>query len=283
MKSRRSIAVALIAREKFGVAQEALERLYESTVPFHLYFVATPYPEPVRREIDRLLAAKDAVTILDVQSYVFPNDALNRVVDSLREEDVLCVVENDVLVEPDSLEIMADTLERHPCDVVSPLILEGRREGLHYDPPISVIERDGESYYSRVERIPRNGHARVHGARVVRHIEKHAFAMTAESARTLAPFEPWLNTREQIEFSLKAFDAGLTIVFEPRSVVRYIAPGELQPQDMEFFRFRWDEERARRSNSYIEKRWNLVDFHRSTTFIQRMNRLGDRAAARAEA
>ena len=272
----KPLAVAFIAREKFSVAVESARSVAAAAdMSFRAYFSNTRYPDEVAGGVRE---AFDDVHELAYDHYLLPNAALNRIIDVV-EEDLLLVVENDVLFEPGSIASMISRIEEFGCGVVSPLILQGRGRAIHYDPPISIIERtEGSNYRSIVERIPRNGYARVHGVRPVAHIEKHAFLMTTAAAQSMYPFEETLCTREQVEFSLRAFDAGISTVFDDQAIVRYMAPPPLQEMDLDLFDWRWDPERAEASNTWVEQRWNLIDFVRSTSFVARMASMGRRPA-----
>jgi len=267
------LAVAFVVREKFSVAHESLMSVL-AAVPAEaaIFVVDTGYPAGVRADIADLLQQHPANTILPSEEYILPNAAFNRVVEVI-ESPHLLVVENDVLLEEETVTRLVGTAKEWEADIVSPLILQGRGRALHYDPPISTIAWEGEQLRSEVERIPRNGHGRVRGTRVVQHIEKHAFLVSRRGYEQLYPLEESLNTREQIDFSLKAFSRGLATVFDDQAVARYIAPPPLEPIDLEFFQWRWDEQAARASNEYVEKTWKLVDFVPSLGFVRRMNSL----------
>jgi hypothetical protein len=210
---------------------------------------------------------------LEFPGFALPNAQLNDAVAALTDDGPVLVAENDVVFSAGAAAAMTALIEAGAADVVSPLIMHADTGLPHYDPPVSIIlhdETDG-SYTSFVERIPRNGWLPVQGRRTVYHLERHAFACSAGALRAIVPLNDQLNTREQIEFSLRAFDAGARMIFEPASVVAYYPPPPLEAADTELFRWRWDEERAKYSNDYVRERWSLRHFARSTSFVRRMN------------
>lgn len=266
------LAIGFIVREKFSAALESLNRIYRFTdIPFKLYFVNTGYPPAILQELQAFLQDKEHVLTLNYDRFLLPNESLNEIIQHLTEP-ALCVVENDVMVEPGYIQSMLKVLHRHHCGIVSPRIYHGFGEDkLHFDPPISVITKQAEHYVSDVVRYPKPGYQLVEGERQIFHIEKHCFLMTQAAAKVICPLETFLNTREQIDFSLKAFEAGQTIFMDPNAYVSYMPP-PIEPVDEEFFRFRWDVDCAQFSNDYIEKKWRLLNFRKSMEFIHEMNK-----------
>jgi hypothetical protein len=272
----KQIAIGFSVRERFSLTLASLKSIYQFTkIPFTLYFVNSNYPPDLQQEVLSFLADKDNVVFLNYDRFMLPNESLNKIIEQVKEP-ILCIVENDVLVEENYLEEMLAVLQEHQCEIVSPLIYQGYGRGLHYDPPLSTISKQDDYYISQVVRIPKQGYQKVAGTRKIFHIEKHCFLLTLKAAQAMYPFPAFLNTREHIDFSLRAYELGFTTFMAPKSKTRYISPPPIEPIDVEFFRFRWDLTQAKQSNDYVEKTWKILNFRRATT-AEKMNKLLDKA------
>lgn len=268
-----SVSVAFIAREKYSRAVESLRSiLAEVPADAPVYLTDTLYPGHVRDALAALLDGRRFVRVLKFDRFLLPNAALNEVV-RVADGDYLLVAENDVVAEPGAVAEMIRVAANHEASVISPRIMHNESEHAHYDPPLSVIVSDSQGHISLVERIPRNGFSKISGTRRIFHIEKHCFLAAVDGLRAMGEFNPAMNTREQIEFSLMAYDAGLVTYYADDAVVRYYAPPPLEESDLDLFRWRWNEEWAAASNEYVRTRWRLRHFVPSTTFVARMNEI----------
>ncbi len=269
-------ALIFITREKFSRAYRSLMSILPQLQQSSQVVVTDiGYPADVAFRLREALDGVPHCQWVKFPRFVLPNAQVNEAVATLADDGPVLVVENDVLFSAGAATAMTALIEAGEADIVSPLIMHADTGLPHYDPPVSIIlhdETDG-TYTSLVERIPRNGWLPVQGRRTVYHVERHAFACSASALRAIVPLNDQLNTREQIEFSLRAFDVGARMIFEPASVVSYYPPSPLEAMDRELFRWRWDEERAKYSNNYVCEHWSLRHFARSTNFVRRMNAL----------
>ena len=265
-----SIAIALIPRDRFSTANLALQAICQ-TCPqdVHVYVIDCGYTETMLGKLNRILAESGLKsTIVPSGNYLLANESLNRLTAVVREE-ILCVVENDVIVRTGFLQSMYGTLSRHASEFVQPLVSEGDK--IHYDPPHTLLREEQDGLVSEVVRNPRQGYDRVHGERQIYHIEKHCFLVKTAALRSIGPFEDFLVTRSHHDLSIRAFKAGHKIAMCPGAVVDFITPKRpISAEDLEFFMWRWDLEKASVSNKYVQEKWNIKEYKPSIDFVEEM-------------
>jgi GT2 family glycosyltransferase len=251
-------AVLILAREKLSRVSECLDAVMTLTTgDFHVYLVDVGYPRDLLAPLERRARESTKLTIVSGGTApVLANAALNLAL-AASKEPFVCVVENDVVVSPDYWHPMRQMLGSGSYDLVSPTIWDGRTSKIHFDPPVSRIERIADGgYQSDLVRRPKNGIARVPGPRPTCHLEKHCFAGTREAMERLQPFDEAVLTRTDIDLSLTAFHIGLRVGMCPSSEVTFHGP-PISEVDHEFFAYRWDLERAVASNERVERKWKL--------------------------
>ena len=208
---RPSVGIAFIVREKFGWALAALRRIYQFVdTPFTLYFVDCGYPIAVRREIDAFLAGRANVVHIAAELFLYPNESLNLVIPRV-QEDYLCIIQNDVLIEPGYMSAMLATFGEYACDMVWPMTfeLQGSMRKPHRDEftDTRIREVGGKLLVQVREPAPAVPPPPV---RQIQHFELHTLMMTASAANLVWPF-PSINTREHIDLAVHAFRRGMTV------------------------------------------------------------------------
>src|SRR3954469_25108584 len=131
----RPVAVAFIIREKFAWSLASLRRLYAlAGTPFTLYFVDGRYPTPVREGLEAFLAGKDNVVRIDAGRFLYPNEAFNLVLERASEPFVF-QLQNDVLIERDTLRRLLDATAAVGADLMVPSVLDLQdgKPALHRD------------------------------------------------------------------------------------------------------------------------------------------------------
>lgn len=265
--SATDVAVAFIVREKLSVAFAALDALCSHTPrPFTLYLLRTAYSDAQTEAMIARASQCARVITVSTPGFILPSQALNLVCDRA-SEGYICVVENDVLVEPEYLTKMLSVAQQTRCSFVTPRILEGYTTGIHFDPPVSFIERRNGELSSTLVRNPRPGFPPIETIRRVYHLEKHCFLARTADLRALGPFEPFLTTGSHYDLAYRAFCANQVIYLTPHARVRFIA-GPITASDQALFSWRWNLKRAESSNEYLRKKWNVRDFKSTVPFVK---------------
>ena len=262
-----SVAIAFIVREKFGWALAALRRIFKLVdTPFTVYFVDCGYPVVVRREIDAFLAGRTNVVHIAAERFLYPNESLNLVIPRL-QEDYLCIIQNDVLIEPGYMSAMLATFDEYACDMVWPMTfeLQGSTRKPHRDDftDTRIREIGGKLLVQVREPLPIVPPPPV---RQIQHFELHTLMMTARAANVVWPL-PVINTREHIDLAVHAFRRGMTVYANENACASYVLP-PIRDYDQAFFQFRWNLNVARRSHVCVARRWNIEQFPNALRWVE---------------
>lgn len=274
-----NIAIGFLPRERFSLAQESLECLLDCThIPFNLVIVDCNIPSKYKEGMLKAVKGHKNVRFIRFENYLLPNQSRNRLI-SQTQEEYLCFVENDILVEENWLSPLLSACEDSPVSVAVPHIMEGREPlgPAHFDWRHHEIKKISGDVEDRIEILPRTNWDDYTGDKFKRRqdafLEAHCMLFHRKVFERTGGFDEEHNSREEIDMSLRLHFAGVPIWFEPESHVHFVSPDKttLEPEEKEFFKFKWDLERAYRSHEHIRKKWNLVDIPTSIPFVK--NRL----------
>lgn len=278
-----TITIGFVPRERFVLAAESLASLYEhTTLPFELLVVDPATPERYLAEMRAVLDRRDGWRILHADRHLLPAASRNLVL-SEAAGDFVCLLENDNLFNPGWLEGLLAACERYPADVASPLIREGRGSEGHFDRHLGSVVASSRSP-GRREVLPLSRPRDVAAdVEEVQFVEQHCLLFRRAVFDRIGAFDEELNTRDEVDLSLALLDAGATVVVTPRSVVNYVPPTTaLELEELDFYRLRWDLDRAAASRERIAEKWDLVetpgdlDFVRYRNNIPRLSEVRDR-------
>jgi len=257
-----NITIGLVVKEKYNLAAQCLERLYQYTSrPFKLVIVDSGYPDQYWQELEAVIDGREHVKVLKPGGYLTANESRNLVLQETRHGYV-CLFENDTLVEDDWLAAMIAACDSATNSVVIPLLYEGPRENnqLHVDWQMGGVEIVSENN-KQVRYIKHGGALKAdygkQGVVQTESIEIHVLFAMNETFQKLGKFDEFINTREHHDFALIAHQAGVPIVLQPEARMSfYHAPslgiGEFEPWD-----YFWDFEKSIVSQKYLIGKWNL--------------------------
>jgi hypothetical protein len=262
------IDVAIIPREKFSKTGKCIRSLcrVKSDIGQLLLF-DVGYPEAILHEIKPLLSGFDSRTI-SYESYRLANACLNDIRTAGSEPWIL-VIENDCELLGVNLSAAIQYADEMGFDVIQARIMEDDGITVHYDPPHSYIDRSEGRLVHRVVRNPRAGYPVLDGRRRIFHVEKHAFLIRRDVLASLGDFEDFLVTRSHWDLSLRLHDAGHPVLMDSSFSVKF-SGGVFQPDDREYFFWRWDLEKARFSNEYVQRKWNIANYRSSLEWLEEM-------------
>lgn len=267
---RATVGIAFIVREKFGWALAGLKRIYRFIdTPFTLHFIDCGYPSIVRKEIDAFLADQTNVVYVAAERFLLPNESLNLVIPWL-QEPYLCIIQNDVLIEPGYMSALLATFDEHHCDMVWPMTFElqgGRREPHRDEYTDTRIREVNGGLLVQVPEPPRADPPPP--VRQIQHFELHTLMMTASAAKLVYPL-PVINTREHIDLAAHAYRRGMTVYANEDAHAGYVLP-PIRDYDLAYFKFRWDMEVAAASHARVARRWNINHLPNSMGFVRQHN------------
>ena len=281
------ITIGFVPRERFSLAAEALQRIFDHTEqPFDMIVVDCNIPPVYRQEMNQVLEGRDNVRIIQRDRYLLPNQSKNLVVAEAKGE-WLCMIENDVLVQDGWLSTLIAACEEHPADVAVPLIMEGPLGAgkVHFDDLLGEVREVQSPDGVRLEIVPRTqkkeqdrGTAR----RTVQFMEQHCLLFRRGVFDRIGPYDEELNTRDEIDLSLSLYKAGVPVVYEPACEVHYLPPYPPRDDEADYFFMKWDLDRAQKSRDRIREKWNLVEVPGDMAFVRDRNRIGTLSRVKKE-
>jgi hypothetical protein len=278
--------VGFYPRERFGPTAKGLEALFaDTTEPFDLVVVDCGLPQRIRAEVDRVLRGRRNAEIVEIDHFLLPAASRTLIADRT-DADFVALVDNDVLVRQGWLRFLIEACEQESAAVAVPLILESKlgREAVHREDRQGVVRSvagpDGEQLEILPHPIPKE-QDRGPGRHRLGVGEVHCLVFQGDFLRRVKPFDPPLNRKEELHFSLKTREAGGAIVFEPRAVVQFVPPFILEPDDVEFFRHKWDVDACVRDCEWIRRRWRLINEFADVAFVRDRARIAQLADVNA--
>lgn len=281
------ITIGFVPRERFSLAAEALQRIFDHTEqPFDMIVVDCNIPAVYRREMDEVLEGRDNVTIIQTDHYLLPNQSKNLVVEEAKGK-WLCMIENDVLVQDGWLSTLIAACEEHPADVAVPLIMEGPLGAgkVHFDDLLGEVREVQSPDGVRLEIAPRTRKKeqdRGTRRRTVQFMEQHCLLFRRSVFDRIGPYDGELNTRDEIDLSLSLYKAGVPVVYEPACEVHYLPPYPPRDDETDYFFMKWDLDRAQKSRDRIREKWNLVEVPGDMAFVRDRNRIGTLSRVKEE-
>lgn len=247
MTHRPAVTVAVVPRERFGVALRSLDGILPTLGGRdELVYVDGKSPRPVARAIAER-QREHGFRLLRHDRYLSPNEARNMALRHVSTPYVV-FVDNDLLVTPGWIDRLVACAEETGAWVVGPLYFEGA-------PAERVVHMAGGELVLEGppgKRTCRTDH-RFQGERLgeIRSelqreqcdfVEFHCMLVRTEVFDRLGPLDEQLrNTREHLDLCLDVVAAGGQVWFEPSSEVTYSTPPPLPPRDVPYFWLRWSD------------------------------------------
>ncbi|MBI4355947.1 MAG: glycosyltransferase [Candidatus Omnitrophica bacterium] len=262
-RQQPNVTVVVVPRERFSLTRACVERLYTHTPePFQLLVVDANAPRPIARWLRQWEASHANCRVIRSERFLYPYEAKNLVLPHLATPWV-AFLDSDVLVGPQWLTWLRRAADETGARVVHPLYFVEQEDEIRIhmtDGKFRAVQRNGQSLVH-----PVMGHVaqRVEAAQGLQRqdsdfLEFHGFFIHQEVLRRVGPFEPF-TLGEDVNFSFRLRDLRERIVFEPRSVITYVAGPPFERADLPYFRFRWDLEQGKASVERLRERWPLPE------------------------
>jgi glycosyltransferase involved in cell wall biosynthesis len=269
--SKARATVIVTPRERFGLARQSLQSLFEHTeAPFDLVYVDAGTPKALRRWLRHEADCRGFKLVSD-DNILPPNRARNLGL-AEAETDYVVFVDNDVIFSDGWLDALVRCADEEDAAVVAPLTCEGPE--LH-----AVVHQAGGDYADSRDafRAAKKGERRIidrmdhHKVRLddlpplerqeTGVCEFHCVLVRRSVFDEIGPLdEKMVATKEHLDLCLSVHQAGGKVFFEPRSVVTYLFPTRqhaMQIVDFPFFLVRWSPEWQRASLDYFREKWEL--------------------------
>jgi len=249
LTSPETVAIAVVPRDRFSVFPRCLEALYAHThVRFRVIVVAGGTDRATEEYLHHLQVQKGNMSIVLVDRLLMQSEARNVALGQANER--FCVVlENDTIVHENWLAPMLECMRKERAAAVMPLIFWYR--GIHAAGCI-FEEREKDSallfrhkiLYTEIRR------------KRIDYPESHCVLID----RRLLPGNDLFDDVEpfDVDLGLTLRKYGLSVFFEPLSVVTYSVPPPLEVRDIPLFKLRWDAASWEARNRRFMQKWEVT-------------------------
>ncbi len=256
------VAIVIVPRERFSLTEQCVEHIYAHTQePFELFVIDSNSPKRLGEKLKKWETRKPNCKVIRLDRFVYPHEAKNIAVQHLSPgTEWIAFVDSDVKVGPGWLGWMLDAAKETGARVIHPLyyIQQGNGDlSIHMaDGIIKEFKQNGSLFWQPIMNYV--GLNICHSGQFTRKqdgfLEFHTFMIHQDIFKLIAEFEP-LTLSEDVNYSFRLRELGEKIVFEPRSVITYVAGPPFEKYDLPYFKFRWNPTKSLESINYLKKRW----------------------------
>lgn len=294
------VTIVVVPRERFSLMEKCIEQIYAHTRgPFRLIVVDPKSPVAVEAKVKAVVASRDNCRVIRAERFLYPYEAKNAVLPHLQTEWAV-FVDSDVMVGVDWLTHLLTAADETGAKVLHPLYLveQAGQVKIHMtDGKIKWVQRNGQKRASLIMGHVAQDVSEVKGLKRQESdfVEFHTFMIRCDLLKAMGPFEK-TNLAEDVAYSLRLREKKEKIIFEPKSLITYVAGPPFERYDLPYFSFRWDLKMARESaealgqrfpltEEYIKGKLSWVTYHHSRlspsfTLMRRFRRWTDRVPSR---
>ena len=270
--SHPSITIGVVPRERFSVAAECIQLLYERTnLEFELIYVDTLTPRRYMAQIESQLEGRDNARIIHSDEWLLPNQS-KQLIGEESTTELTCVMETDVFVLDGWLTSLVEAMAETSADVVVPRTFEGSTETNHGDRNLGhfvFTETEEGKVLSITPLDPEVASGAVlNRLTEIDASEPHCYLFRTDILKRIEPFREPVNTRDLVEISLALRAGGAKCVYQPANQVIFMSPPPVNRDERAHYLFRWDLDTAAWSHVRVKEKWGLAQMHDSMTFVK---------------
>jgi glycosyltransferase involved in cell wall biosynthesis len=249
LTSSQTVGIAIVPRDRFSMFSRCLEALYAYTSGlFRVIVVAGGADEATKTYLRQFKVQKGNISVVLVDRLLMQGEARNI---ALRhaEERFVVILENDTIVQKGWLEPLLECMREERAAVVMPLIWWYR--GIHAAGCVFVErEKDGALVFNHKILYTELRRKRID------YPESHCIVIDRQllaGSDIFDDVEPF-----DVDLGLTLRQYGLSVFFEPRSVVTYSAPPPWEVRDIPPFKRRWDPASWIARNQLFMQKWGVT-------------------------
>lgn len=258
------VTIVIVPRERFSLMETCIEHIYAFTPEtFELIVIDPASPPFVSEKLKKWEKRNANCRVIRSERFLYPYEAKNLAVQRLSPETKWVVfVDSDVKVSPHWLTWFLRAGEETGARVIHPLyLIEQKRDtAIHMaDGQMQVFPKNGGAVIQPVMNFV--GMNICNASSFVRQestlLEFHTFMVRADLLKEMGDFQ-FFTLAEDVNFSLRLRGKNEKIIFEPRSVITYVAGPPFENFDLPYFKFRWDPKVGADSVARLKSRWPSV-------------------------
>jgi GT2 family glycosyltransferase len=249
LPSSEAVVIAVVLRDRFSMFRRCLHAVYAYTnVRFRVIVIAGAVDTATKEYLHQLQLEKGNMRIVLVDHLLMQGEARNIALRQVNER--FCVVlENDTIVHENWLAPLLECMQGERAAAVMPLIFWYRgvhAAGCMFEERFEdgAVIFDHKILYTGIRR-KRIDYPESHCVLIDR-----LLLPTPEVFDNVEPFD--------VDFGLTLRKYGVSVFFEPLSVVTYSAPPPLEVTDVPSFKFRWSARSWERQNRRFMQKWGVT-------------------------
>ncbi|MBI4430619.1 MAG: glycosyltransferase [Candidatus Omnitrophica bacterium] len=259
------VTIVIVPRERFSLIPQCVEHIYAFTSePFKVLLLDANSPKPVRLWFENWGESHPNFKVISSPRYLYPYEAKNLALEHLKDTSGWIVfVDNDVKVSPHWLTWLLRAAQETGAKVLHPLYFlehKGRVEIHMADGQFKKGRKNGKQIIQPVMKFVGQHISEAQNFKRIEDdfLEFHTFLIHKSVLDEMSEFEPF-TLAEDVNYSFKLKEIGEKIVFEPRSVITYVAGPPFEPYDLPFFKFRWNPVQGKTSVEKLKATWPVFD------------------------
>lgn len=258
------VTVVVVPRERFSLMETCIEHIYAFTSEtFDLIVIDPGSPPFVSEKLKKWEKRRTNCRVIRSDRFLYPHEAKNLALEHVSPETKWVVfVDSDVKVSPHWLTWFLSAGEETGARVIHPLYLIEQKHdtAIHMaDGQMQVFQKsDGVVIQPVMNFVGMNI---CNSANFVRQesglLEFHTFMVHRDLLHEMGEF-PLFTLAEDVNFSLRLREMNEKIIFEPRSVITYVAGPPFENFDLPYFKFRWDSKVGADSIARLGRKWPSI-------------------------
>jgi len=267
-----NVTIGFLPKQRFALSAKVLKQILQyTTVPFKLIIIDCNIPKRYINEMKKVVQDHPYVDFLTVETFLQPNESRNLIIKNTSTE-YLCLLESDSYVSENWLHLLLNAINMYDADIAVPLLYEGPkwRNYVHFDQrlgKIHKIEHNGTTLREFRPIASLQDWNKLKEPVFMDSLETHCVLYKTDVFEKIGLFDSLLSTREPVDHSLAIHESGATIIMEPKSKVYFQPLPRLNKDELPFYKFAWDRERAAASNEKVKARWNIQNMPDTAGFV----------------
>ena len=261
------VTIIMTIRENYSHTVKTISSLIEhTTLPYRFIYIDYKTPEPIKNEISKF----ENVEIIEAVDSPYPTASRFATVDII-DTDYTVYLDNNILFSPLWLEKLIECMEEQPnAGIVGPIYL-WKTNKIHMFGGNIRIEN---GIFNEEHHLINHDASIIPTLRTRKcdYVEYHCLMVRTELLKQGVLDNKLLAAIEHVDLSLEANKLGYYTYITPESSITYVNEIEVQPNEYDLFRQRWDANTVENDIKHFCEKWKVRDnFKGLRNFIKEHN------------